>query len=155
MLRVCRRMFQSSDDLMRKLLQDADTIAVVGLSTEPSKPSYEVSHVLQHEFHKRIVPIRPIPAGGPTTVLDETIFESLEAAEDSMDVSRTLINIFRKPQDVPSVVDSVLKLRVKPLGIWCQLGITSVSGRMKAEAAGITWIEDRCLKIEARRLLPK
>jgi uncharacterized protein len=123
------------------------TIAVVGLSANPARPSYGVAQYMQAHGY-RIIPINPNETG----ILGERCYPSLTAAasQEKFDV----VNCFRNSSDIPPIVDEAMAL-VKLAGIqviWMQQGITHLQAAAKAEAAGLTVVQDRCLKIEHRLL---
>lgn len=130
------------DDDMRMLLQNVKTIAIVGLSDKPHRDSYQVAAYLKQNGY-RIIPVNP----RAKTVLGEVAYESLQLIPEKVD----LVNIFRKSEHVPPVVQEALQL--KPRAIWLQLGIAHEKAAQLGEAAGITVIMDKCIKIEHRRLL--
>lgn len=118
------------------------TIAVVGLSDNPAKPSYSVSAYMQSQGY-RVVPVNPaIPSA-----LGEASYPSLRALGFRPDV----VNVFRLPQFISGVVDEMIELGLENL--WVQLGIRNPEAAAKAEAAGIRVVMDRCILIEHRRLL--
>ena len=146
------------DAAMADLLRRCRTVAVVGMSAEPAKPSYFVPAEMQAKFRKRIVPVRP-PIAGTTLLLGEPIVPTLAAMVADggplpvAELPATIVNVFRRPADVADVVRAALALPAKPLAIWCQQGVTSAEGKALAAAAGVPYVEDLCLKLEARRLL--
>lgn len=133
----------TKDSDIRKLLATAKTIAVVGLSPDPSRPSYEVSTYLQAQGYK-IIPVRP----GGGEILGEKTYASLLEIPFPIDI----VDIFRKTEFIPEIVKEALK--IKPKAIWMQLGISHTQAAKQASDAGISVIEDRCMLIEHRRLLP-
>lgn len=133
------------DDLIRDILGRARTIAVVGASANPARPSYGVMRFLQRQGH-RIVPVNPGLAG--KTLMDETVHASLADIPDPVD----MIDIFRRPDAVPEVVAAVLAMEPRPKVIWMQLGVIAPGAAEQARDAGLTVIMDRCPVIESRRL---
>jgi hypothetical protein len=132
-----------SDKELTDLLQSAKTIAVVGLSSNPARPSFGVSRFLQRQGF-RIIPVNP----QEREVLGERAYPSVREIPDSVDI----VDIFRRPARVPDVVDdAVQKAGVRC--IWMQEGIISHEGAQRAEAAGIPVIMDRCILKELARLL--
>ncbi|MET2523732.1 CoA-binding protein [Ralstonia pseudosolanacearum] len=135
--------------LMRRLLS-GKTIAVVGLSPRPTRPSYDVARYLQQAGY-RIVPVNPQHAG--EDVLGEPCFATLaEAATTLAAAGRRidLVDIFRRAEHVLPVVCEAAALGVG--GIWVQLGIVNDEAMAVARAAGIPAVQDRCTKIEHWRL---
>jgi hypothetical protein len=122
------------------------TIAVVGLSKDPSKPSYDVaSYLLSHGYH--IVPVNPTA----DVILGERGYKSLLDLPEQIKHELGVVDIFRRPKDVPQIVDDALQLRLtygRPLVIWMQLGIINESAAQKARNAGFEVVMDRCMKIE-------
>lgn len=119
----------------------AQTIAVVGLSDDPAKPSHYVSAYLQQAGY-RILPVNPsLP-----TVLGETSYPSLTVlcAEQKPDV----VDVFRLPKFIPAIVDEMIQLGLKNL--WIQQGIIDHVSAARAEAAGIQVVMDRCIMVEHR-----
>jgi len=119
----------------------AKTIAVVGLSDDPAKPSHYVSAYMQQHGY-RILPVNPSLA----TVLGETSYPSLTAlcAEQKPDV----VDVFRLPKFLPAIVDEMIQLGLKNL--WIQQGIIDHVSAARAEAAGIHVVMDRCIMVEHR-----
>ena len=123
---------------IRDLLQSR-TIAVIGLSADPSKPSHYVSAYMQRQGH-RILPINP----SLETVLGEKAYPTLTALPEKPD----LVNVFRLPRFIPAIVDEMIALSLPAL--WLQLGITHPEAVAKAEAHGICVVADHCIMVEAR-----
>ena len=116
------------------------TLAVIGLSDNPAKPSHSVSAYMQQHGY-RILPINPaIPEG--STLLGEPVYPSLAALPIRPDV----VNVFRLPKFIPAIVDEMIALGLKNL--WVQLGIVSLEAAARAEQAGIQVVMDRCILIE-------
>lgn len=131
-----------TDDRARlgPILRAARTIAVVGLSPNPGRPSHGVAAFLQRAGF-RILPIRP----GGATVLGERSFDSLPEAvraEGPVDV----VNIFRRPEAVPALLPDLLAAR--PKLVWMQVGVHDGPTRDALEAAGIPVVMDRCLMVD-------
>ncbi len=119
------------------------TIAVIGLSDDPAKPSHYVSEYMQQHGYK-IYPINPaIPS-----VLGETSYTSLSA----LPVKPDIVDVFRLPKFIPAIVDEMLTLGLKNL--WVQLGIVNLEAAAKAEAGGIRVVMDRCIMVEHRHNQP-
>lgn len=115
------------------------TIAVVGVSERPDRPSHYVSAYMQSQGY-RIVPINP----GLETVLGERCYGSLAELPMKPDV----VNVFRLPSYIPGVVDEMLGLGLKR--IWVQQGIVHREAAAKAEAGGMRVVMDRCIMVEHR-----
>jgi uncharacterized protein len=123
-----------SPDEIRTLLREIKTIAVLGLSDNPERPSYRVARALQG-FGCRIVPVRP----AQTEVLGEKAYARLADLPALPD----LVDVFRAPEHVPGIVDECIALGVKRL--WLQEGVVNAVAAEKARAAGITVVMDRCI----------
>ncbi len=118
------------------------TLAVVGLSDDPRKPSHSVSAYMQRAGY-RIFPVNPaVPE-----VLGERCFPSLR----DLPVKPDVVNVFRLPRFIPAIVDEMIALGLRDL--WVQLGILNLEAAQRAEAAGIHVVMDRCILIEHQRLL--
>jgi uncharacterized protein len=130
----------AKDDEIGQLLQRAHTIAVVGLSSSPLRPSHGVAAYLQMKGY-RIIPVNPNIPG----VLGEKAYPSLLDVPEKIDI----VNIFRRPEFVPEVVDQAIQLHVP--AIWMQEGVIHEEAAEKARRAGIFVVMDRCLLVEHRR----
>ena len=117
------------------------SLAVVGLSDDPNRPSHSVSAYMQRAGY-RIAPVNP----AVSEVLGEHSFPSLRALPFRPDA----VNVFRLPRFVPAIVDEMIELGLK--GLWVQLGIVHTEAARRAEEAGIRVVMDRCILIEHRRL---
>ncbi len=137
----------NSDADIASVLKQARTIAIVGMSPKEDRPSWGVARFLKSQGY-RIIPINPGHAG--TTMLDEPVYADLKSipAEISVD----MVDIFRRAEAVPAVVDEALTHLSGLHSIWMQLGITHAEAAAKARKAGLKVIEDRCPKIELPRL---
>lgn len=133
----------STPDPIRDLVRTCKTIAVVGLSSNPARPSHEVASYLQSAGYK-IIPINP----NESEVLGEKSYPRLEDAPGSIDI----VDVFRRPEDVPPVADSAIAIHAKSL--WLQQGITNSTAAEKARAAGLLVVEDACLFVEHKRRRP-
>jgi hypothetical protein len=118
------------------------TIAVVGISEDPTRPSHSVSAYMQRNGY-RIVPVNP----GVSHVLGELCYPSLRDVPDTPDI----VNVFRLPRHIPGIVDEMIDLGLQNL--WVQLGIRHDPAAIRAEEAGISVVMDRCILIEHQRLL--
>ena len=116
------------------LLRNIHTIAVMGLSANPARPSFQVARALQARGY-RIVPVRP----GMQEALGETAFPDLESLPISVDI----VQVFRAPEHVPAIVDSCIKLGIKYL--WLQDGVVHPQAALRAQQAGIVVIMNRCM----------
>lgn len=129
----------SQSDAIRELLERSKTIAVVGLSNSPLRPSHGVSAYMQTQGY-RIIPVNPRIHGA----LGEKAYPSLLKVPEKIDI----VNIFRRPQFVDEVVDQAIQLRVP--AIWMQEQVIHEAAAGKARKAGIFVIMDRCILKEHR-----
>lgn len=128
---------------------DCKTIAVVGLSPKPDRPSYGVAQAMQLHGY-RIIPVNPTCAG--TTILGERCYASLQEAQQDLapkGVSIDIVDVFRRSNDVPPVADDAIAVGAKVF--WLQMGIVNEAAAAKTRAAGMTVIMDRCLKVDYRQ----
>jgi hypothetical protein len=116
------------------------SIAVIGLSDDPSKPSHYVSAYMQQHGYK-IYPINPS--------LSEVLGEKSYASLTDLPIKPDIVNVFRLPKFIPAVVDEMLQLGLKNL--WIQQGIVNREAANRAEAGGIHVVMDRCIMVEHRR----
>ncbi|TCJ12807.1 CoA-binding protein [Parasulfuritortus cantonensis] len=123
-----------SDAELHRLLEGVRTVAVVGLSPKPGRPSHGVAQAMQR-FGFRIVPVRP----AVTEVLGEPAYASLADIPFPVD----LVDVFRAAEHIPEVVDECLAIGAPAL--WLQEGIVHEAAAEKARAAGLTVVMDRCL----------
>src|SRR5882724_5442449 len=126
-----------SADPIFDILTKYKSIAVVGLSSNPARPSYGVTEYMQSAGY-HIIPVNP----NETDVLGEPSYASLEEIPQKID-------IFRCPDQVPPVVDAAIRANAKV--IWMQLGIANQAAAEKAQAAGITVVMDACILIEHKK----
>ncbi len=126
-------------DPIYDLLKDAKTIAVVGLSNSPLRPSHGVALYLQQHGY-RIIPVNPTIE----SALGERAYPSLDAVQEKID----LVDIFRRPQFVPEIVDLAIKLKIP--AVWMQEDVVSQQAYDKAKKAGLFVVMDRCILKEHR-----
>ena len=126
-------------DAIGELLKHARNIAVVGLSNSPLRASHGVAAYMQSQGY-RIIPVNPTI----TDALGETAYPSLLDVEENIDV----VNIFRRPEFVPEVVDQAIQLGVP--AIWMQEGVVHQQAAEKARRAGIFVVMDQCILQEHR-----
>lgn len=133
-------------DAIRALLTESRTIAVVGLSPKPERPSYGVARYLQLHGY-RIVPVNPVHAG--EQILGEychaTLTEAAHAAK-SAGGQIDIVDCFRKSEHVAPAVDEAIAIGARC--VWMQLGVVDEQAAAKAQAAGLMVIMDKCIKIE-------
>jgi predicted CoA-binding protein len=135
-----------SDELIRRILEEARTIAMVGASANPARPS---NGVLQYLVGKgyRVFPVNP--GHVEKEIAGQQVYGRLSEIQEPVD----LVDVFRRTDAVAGVVDEVLQMRPLPKVIWMQLGIRDDAAAARAEAAGLTVIMNRCIKIEYSHLM--
>ena len=135
------------DDLLKEILQRTKVVACVGVSMNPVRPSYFVARYLGLKGY-RVIPVNPGHAG--KTLFGEVIQPDLASilAEANVD----FLDIFRRSDAVPGIVDEALAHLPALKTIWMQIGVEHAEAAAKAEAAGVTVIQNRCPKIEYQRL---
>jgi predicted CoA-binding protein len=131
----------NSRDAMCRALASR-TIAVVGLSSDPARPSYGVARYLQRQGY-RIIPVNPYEQ----LVLGERAYPHLRAVPVPVDV----VNVFRRPEYVPEVVADAIAVGARAL--WLQFGVIHEEAARRAQAAGLAVVMDRCIKVEHARQL--
>ena len=130
-------------DFIAEILEQHKTLAVVGLSAKPTRPSHGVSEYMQQHGY-RIIPVNP----HESEVLGEQAYATLDDVPEPTDV----VVIFRRPEFVSEVVDAAIRKGAKV--IWMQEGIEHLDGAARARAAGLAVIMDRCiLKEYAKRFV--
>ncbi len=132
-----------TSEALRALLRESKTIAVVGLSSYPGRPSYGVARYLQRVGY-RIVPVNP----NVTAVLGERSYPSLGAA--AMEHTIEVVDVFRRSELAGRVVDEAIGLR--PKLIWLQQGVVDDAAATRAAAAGIPFVMNRCLAVDHQLL---
>jgi predicted CoA-binding protein len=131
---------KSTGDPIAEILRDSKTIAVVGLSGNPRRPSHEVAEYLQRVGY-RIIPVNP----NEKEVLGEKAYARLGDVPEKVDI----VDIFRRTEEVAGVVESAIGIGAKV--VWMQLGIEDEVAAEKARGKGLIVIEDACLLVEDRR----
>ena len=126
---------------LKAILRNCRTIAVVGLSPKPSRPSHMVAAYLLRAGYE-VIPVNP----GQDEILGRRCYPSLTAVPGRVD----LVDIFRNPADVPPIVDEAIAIGARV--VWMQLGIVNHEAARKAEAAGLQVVMDRCLKVDHQHL---
>jgi len=132
-----------SPEEIKALLQRVKTIAVVGLSPKPDRPSFGVSQAMQR-FGYRIVPVRP--------ALDSALGEKAYARLADIPFPVDLVNVFRESAAIPGVVEEALAINAP--AIWIQEGIVHDEAAEKARAAGLSVVMDRCIYKDYMRFMP-
>jgi predicted CoA-binding protein len=131
------------DELLLRIYRESRTIALVGASPSWNRPSYFVMRYLQRKGF-RVIPVNPRALDAP--ILGERVYPDLASVPVPVDV----VDVFRRPSDVPAIAEAAVAIGARVL--WLQLGIRSPEAAAIAEAAGLTVIEDACMKIEYGRL---
>ena len=127
------------NDEIRDLLTKARNIAVVGLSSDPLRPSFGVTQYMQRKGY-RIIPVNP----NEQAVLGEKSYASLAEVPEKID----LVDVFRRPEFVPEIVDEVIRLKIP--AVWLQEGVVHQAAAKKARDAGIFVVMDKCIFKEHR-----
>jgi hypothetical protein len=130
-------------EVIHSQLENAKTIAVIGLSDNPDKPSHYVSAYMQQQGYK-ILPVNP----SLTEVLGEPAYASLSDLVQA-GIKPDLVNVFRVPSFIPAIVDEMLELGLRNL--WVQQGIVNLEAAARAEEGGTRVVMDRCIMVEHRR----
>ena len=128
---------------MEKIFKESKTIAVVGLSSNPVRASHSVARYLQSKGYK-IIPVNP----NEKKVLGEKAYADLLSIPHKVDV----VNIFRKSEDVPPIVDQAIQIKAKV--VWMQEGIVNEEAAKKANDAGLTVVMDKCMYKEHCKCIP-
>lgn len=131
---------------IRELLSQTKTIAVLGIKTEEqsNQPAFYVPKYMQHAGFK-IIPV-PVYYPDVTEILHEPVYRSLVDIPVEVD----MVNVFRRPQDIPPHVEDMLAK--KPKSVWLQLGIYHDAAAQQLAEAGIKVVQDRCLMVDHRRV---
>ena len=130
-------------NIMEKIFEESKTIAVVGLSSNPSRPSYMVARYLQSQGYK-IIPVNP----NEKEIFGEKSYPDLVSVPDKIDI----VDIFRRSEEVSPIVDQAIKIKAKV--IWMQEGIVNEESAKKASDAGLTVVMDKCMYKEHCKCKP-
>lgn len=136
-----------SDENLRRILQEARTIALIGASAKPERASYQVGTYLT-ATGRRVIPVNPGLAG--QVLFGETVVGGFEEISDPVD----MVDVFRRSEHVPDIVDSALTHLPGLKSIWMQLGVVHTDAAERAQRAGLDVVMNRCPKIEIPRLFP-
>ncbi|MEQ9695466.1 CoA-binding protein [Shimia sp. SDUM112013] len=134
-----------SDTLLKDVLNRTKSIAVVGVSMNPVRPSYYVARYLGLKGY-RVIPVNPGHAG--KALFGETVRASLSEIDTPVD----MVDIFRRSEAVPPIVDEALACFPNLQTVWMQIGVEHADAAAKAEAHGVTVIQNLCPKMEYQRL---
>ena len=129
-----------SDDQIKEMVQKYKKVAVVGLSSDQTRPSNAVAKYLQRKGFK-IIPVNP----NETEILGEKAYPNLSAIPEKVEI----VDIFRRPEQVPPIVDEAIK--IKALVVWMQEGVINHPAALKASQNGIIVVMDRCMLKECRK----
>ena len=135
------------DGLIRRILGQVRTIAMVGISASWNRPSYFAMKYLQEKGY-RVIPVNPREAG--SEILGETVYARLADVPDQFD----MVDVFRGSEAAGGVTDEAIEVAAEKgiRVVWMQLGVRNDAAAERAEAAGLTVVMDRCPKIEYGRL---
>lgn len=143
----------NEEETTRSILEKYKTIAVVGLSRDPSKDSYRVAEYLKSRGYS-IIPVNPFV----DEILGQKCYKSLLDIPEEIQKTIEIVDIFRPSKDIPPIVDQAIQLKRKHGNlqvVWMQLGIVNKEAADRAMQAGLTIIMDKCMMIEHKRLSPK
>lgn len=132
----------NDDNIMKAILLSAKTIASVGVSSNPMKESYSIVQYLQYQGY-RVIPVNPTAE----EILGEKSYPDLESVPEKIDV----VQVFRRPEDVPPVVEDAIKVGANV--VWMQEGIVNEEAAQKARDAGLQVVMDACMRATHRRLI--
>ena len=138
-------MTEHSPAALKAILRRTKTIAVVGVSANPVRPSYFVARYLKLKGY-RVIPVNPGLAG--QTLFEETVHADLTALPEGVD----MLDIFRRSEFVPDLVTEAMAHIPTLQTIWMQIGVEHAEAAATAEAAGLDVVQNRCPKIEYQRL---
>lgn len=127
---------------IREILSSIKTIAVVGLSSNPARESYGIAEYLKAQGY-RIIPVNPTAE----EILEERAYTNLSSIPESVDA----VQVFRKPEDVPPVVDEAIQINARV--VWMQEGIRHEEAAQKARDAGLQVVMDMCMRVAHRSLI--
>lgn len=130
---------------LQQILRDTRTVAVVGASNNPARPSYEVYQYLAEFSHYELYPVNP----NITDIDGLPVYPSLAA----LPVVPDMVDVFRRYDDLPSVLADTLALNPHPKYLWLQQGLWHEDVGAHARAAGVRVVMDRCLKVDYARLI--
>jgi len=131
----------TTSELTHRILSEFDTVAVVGLSSNPTKAAHSVPAAM-HAYGWRVIPVNPNARG---QLLGEKVYPRLADIPEPVDV----VNVFRPSAEAAGVVRQAVDVGAK--AVWLQLGIVSAEAREIADEHGLIYVEDRCLAVERAR----
>ena len=124
-----------------EILDSSRVIAVVGLSPKPDRPSYQVASYLKENGYK-IIPVNP----KASEILGESSYPDLSSVPEPVDV----VNIFRRPEEVPAIVEEAIKIGAK--AVWMQEGVINEEAASQAKEAGLLVVMNRCMLKEHQKM---
>jgi uncharacterized protein len=127
---------------IERILKESHVVAMVGLSGDPDRPSFEVAQYLQARGY-RIIPVNP----NAPEILDEPAYPDLLSIPHKVDV----VSIFRRGEAVPDIVEQAIRIDAK--AIWMPEGLVNEQAARQARAAGLLVVMDRCMRKETKRLI--
>ena len=130
---------------LQSILRNTRTVAVVGASSNPSRPSYGVYDYLARHSHYELYPVNPTI----TDIDGIAVYGSLS----DLPVVPDMVDVFRRREELPNVLAEVLALTSRPKCLWLQQGLWDDGVAAEAEAAGLQVVMDRCLKVDYARLI--
>lgn len=130
-----------SDDALRELLVSANTIAVVGASSDPARPSHRIFEMLLAAGY-RVIPVNPTES----EVLGQTAHASLRDLKEPVDV----VDVFRRPEATPELADDAVAIGAR--AFWLQLGITNEEAALRASRGGLVVVMNMCISVAYSRL---
>jgi predicted CoA-binding protein len=139
-----------AEEEIKNVLEKYRTVAVVGLSSDPSKDSHTVAQFLKSKGW-RIIPVNPFA----DEILGEKSYKSLLDLPEDVQKTVEVVDVFRPSKDVPPIVEQTIQLKKKngkPYVVWMQLGIINEEAAEKAREAGLIVIMDKCMRMETQRL---
>jgi predicted CoA-binding protein len=132
----------NDDNELRQILKTIRTVASVGVSSSDEKPSYWIfNYLLEHGYH--MIPVNPTAS----EILGQKVYPDLASIPEKVDV----VQVFRKPADVPPVVEQAIAIGAKI--VWMQEGVVHEAAALRAEQAGLRVVMDRCMMKTHQRLL--
>lgn len=134
-----------SDEYLRTILRHTKTVALVGISANPVRPSYFVARYLKLKG-MRVIGVNPGLAG--QSLFGEAVYADLTSIQDDVD----MVDIFRRSEAVGPIVDEALARWPQLQTVWMQIGVTNQAAADAAEARGVDVVQNRCPKIEYQRL---
>ncbi len=134
--------FNPANDEIREILKRYKTVAVVGLSDKPERDSYIVAKYLKAHGYI-IIPVNP----ASSEILGEKCYPDLASIPQQVDI----VDIFRKVDAIPGIVDEAIKIKAKV--VWMQLGLAHDEAALKAKNAGLLVVQSRCIKVEHAKLM--